>query len=200
MEYHMRTLLLAALAASAAATPAFAQDASFSGPRAEAIAGWDHVGDDSISNGSRDGVVYGGQIGYDHQVGNTVFGVEGEVTGATTKDSAYGVLAAGDRLRVSAGRDLYVGGRLGFVVGSRALVYAKGGYTNARFNTEYDTATSSIDAHDTVDGWRLGAGTEVKLNDKVYLKGEYRFSKYDSDSAGVDAERHQVVGGVGIRF
>lgn len=196
----MRKLILAALAASAAATPALAQDASFSGPRAEAIVGWDHVGDDSISNGSRDGVVYGGQLGYDYQAGNTVFGVEGEVTGASTKDTANGVLVAGDRLKVSAGRDLYVGGRVGFVAGNRALIYAKGGYTNARFDTHYTSTTSDIEDHDTVDGWRLGAGTEVKLNDKVYLKGEYRFSKYDSDSAGVNAERHQVVGGVGIRF
>jgi outer membrane immunogenic protein len=196
----MRKLILAALAASAAATPAFAQDASFTGPRAEAIVGWDHVGDDSISNGSRDGIVYGGQLGYDYQAGKAVFGIEGEITGASTRDTAEGVLVAGDRLRVSAGRDLYVGGRVGFVAGSRALIYAKGGYTNARFNTEYNSTASNIEDHDTVDGWRLGAGTEVKLNDKVYLKGEYRFSKYNSDSAGVDAERHQVVGGVGIRF
>ncbi|MDT8758991.1 porin family protein [Sphingomonas psychrotolerans] len=197
----MRKLILAALAASAAATPAFAQDATFTGPRAEAIVGWDHVSDDSISNGSRDGVVYGGQLGYDYQAGKAVFGVEGEVTGATTKDEAFGVLAAGDRLKVSAGRDLYVGGRIGFVAGSRALIYAKGGYTNARFNTEYNAdANSAIKEHDTVDGWRLGAGAEVKLNDKVYLKGEYRYSKYDSDSSGVDAKRHQVLGGVGVRF
>ena len=197
----MRKLILVALAASAAATPAFAQDATFTGPRAEAIVGWDHVSDDSISNGSRDGVVYGGQLGYDYQAGKAVFGVEGEVTGATTKDEAFGVLAAGDRLKVSAGRDLYVGGRIGFVAGSRALIYAKGGYTNARFNTEYNAdANSAIKEHDTVDGWRLGAGAEVKLNDKVYLKGEYRYSKYDSDSSGVDAKRHQVLGGVGVRF
>ena len=196
----MRKLILAALAVSAAATPALAQDASFSGPRAEAIVGWDHVGDDSISNGSRDGVVYGGQLGYDYQAGNTVFGIEGEITGASTKDTANGVLVAGDRLRASAGRDLYVGGRVGFVAGNRALIYAKGGYTNARFDTHYTSTTSDIEDHDTVDGWRLGAGTEVMMNDMVYLKGEYRFSKYDSDSAGVNAERHQVVGGVGIRF
>lgn len=196
----MRKLILAALAASAAATPALAQDATFTGPRAEAIVGWDHVGDDSVSNGSRDGVVYGGQLGYDYQAGKAVFGVEGEITGATTKDTATGVLVADDRLRVSAGRDLYVGARVGIVAGERALLYAKGGYTNARFNTEYTSATSNIDEHDTVDGWRLGAGGELKLNDKVYLKGEYRFSKYDSDSAGIDAKRHQVVGGVGIRF
>lgn len=192
----MRKLILAALSASALATPALAQDANFSGPRAEAIVGWDHVSDDSASNGSRDGVVYGGQLGYDYQTGNTVFGIEGEVTGASTKDTANGVLVAGDRLKVSAGRDFYVGGRVGFVAGSRALIYAKGGYTNARFNSEYTSTTGTIEDHDTLDGWRLGAGAELKLTDKAYLKSEYRYSNYGD----VGGTRHQVVGGVGIRF
>lgn len=200
----MRTKLLAAalLAATATAAPAFAQDAAapFTGPRAEIITGWDHVGDDSLNNGSRDGLLYGGAIGYDFQSGNTVFGVEGEATGATTRDTAHGVLAAGDRLRVTAGRDLYVGGRLGFLVGDRALVYAKAGYTNAKFNARYQLNTTDTRTSDTVDGWRLGAGTEVKLTDRVYGKAEYRYSKYDDDNAGVDAKRHQLVAGLGVRF
>lgn len=192
----MRKLVLAALAASAVATPAFAQDATFTGPRAEAIVGWDHVGDDSIGNGSRDGVVYGGQLGYDYQAGKAVFGVEGEITGASTKSTATGVLVADDRLRVTAGRDLYVGARVGVVAGDRVLIYGKGGYTNARFNTHYTSTASDIEDHDTLDGWRLGAGAELKLTDKAYIKSEYRYSDY----GGVGGSRHQVVGGVGIRF
>ncbi|NWM24984.1 porin family protein, partial [Escherichia coli] len=46
----------------------------------------------------------------------------------------------------------------------------------------------------------LGAGAEVKLTDKVYVKGEYRYSKYNDDNAGIDAKRHQVLAGVGVRF
>lgn len=198
----MRTkILVAALVASTAfAAPAFAQqaDSGFTGPRAEAIVGWDHVGDDSLNNGSRDGVIYGGQIGYDVQAGSAILGFEGEVTGSTTKDTATGVLVAGDRLRASAGRDLYVGGRVGFLATPGAMVYVKGGYTNARFDTHYVSSVSDIRDHDTVDGWRVGAGTEVKLGGNVYAKAEYRYSKYDSD--GIDANRHQIVGGVGIRF
>jgi len=194
----MRKLILAALAASAAATPAFAQDTGFTGPRAEAVAGWDHVSDGSINNGSQDGAVYGGQIGYDFQAGTAVFGVEGEVTGATTRHRATGVLVAGDRLTASAGRDFYVGGRLGFTAGSRTLLYAKGGYTNARFDTHYVSGTSDIRDHDNADGWRLGAGAEVRLNQRVYAKAEYRYSRYDTSS--IEAERHQVLAGLGVRF
>lgn len=202
----MRTKFIAAtaalLAGTAFAAPAFAQstDASFTGPRAEAVVGWDHVEDGSVYDASKDGAVYGGAIGYDFQAGSAVLGVEGEVTGATTRERDTGVLVAGDSLRVKAGRDLYVGGRVGFTVGGNALIYAKGGYTNARINTRYTSPTTNIDVSDDIDGWRLGAGAEVKLNDKVYLKGEYRYSKYDDSDSGIDARRHQVVGGVGIRF
>lgn len=200
----MRIAILAAsaLATAAFATPAMAQDdKGFTGPRAEVIAGWDHVKDDSIYGATKDGVAYGGVLGYDHQIGGAVIGVEGEVTGATTRDRDNGVLVAGDSLHVKAGRDLYIGGRVGFAVGSKALIYAKGGYTNAQIRTEYTSPTVNIDESDNLDGWRIGAGAEVKLTGNVYLKGEYRYSKYDdSNGAGIDASRQQVVGGVGIRF
>lgn len=202
----MRTKFIAAaaalLAGSAFAAPAFAQstDSNFTGPRAEAIVGWDRVEDSSGYGASKSGAVYGGQVGYDFQAGSAVLGVEGEITGASTRDRDSNVLVTGDSLRVKAGRDLYVGARVGFTVGGNTLIYAKGGYTNARFDTRYTSPTTSINVHDDADGWRLGAGAEVKLNDKVYLKGEYRYSKYDDNDVGINAKRHQVVGGVGIRF
>lgn len=200
----MRTKFLAAalVASSALAAPAFAQDANpgFTGPRVEAVVGWDHVSDASNKDLSRDGVVYGGQVGYDFQSGGTVFGVEGEVTGASTKMEANNVVVPGDSMRVKAGRDLYVGGRIGFIAGDRTLIYAKGGYTNARLNADYVSGATTVSTHENADGWRLGAGAEMKVNDKVYVKGEYRYSKYDDDNSGIDARRHQVVAGVGVRF
>lgn len=203
----MRTIIIgaSALAMIAFAAPAYAQDdeKSFSGPRAEAIVGWDRVSDDSIYDATKDGVVFGGAIGYDVRRGNAVFGVEGEVTGATTKQVETGVLIANDSLRVKAGRDLYVGGRVGYVVGNRALVYAKAGYSNARISETYvapGTPGINISDHDDLNGWRIGAGAEVSLTGNLYLKGEYRYSDYDGSSLGLDPKRHQVVGGIGIRF
>ena len=134
----MRTKFIAAaaalLAGSAFAAPAFAQDtdAGFTGPRAEVITGWDHVKPSGSGVKGADGVLYGGQIGYDFQAGSAVIGVEGEATGSTAKRTETDILVAGDRGRISTGRDLYVGGRVGFTVGGKALIYAKGGYTNAK--------------------------------------------------------------------
>lgn len=191
--------------AAIAATPAFAQDdAGFTGPRAEIVAGWDHFHDDSNYGASEDGVTYGGVIGYDYQIGHAVIGVEGEASFATTKDEATGVLVTGDSLRVKAGRDLYAGARVGYAVGSHALLYVKGGYTNARVDERYvapGTPGINISDHDNLDGWRLGAGAEVKVSGPVYLKAEYRYSNYGSSNGlGIDPSRHQVVGGVGVRF
>jgi outer membrane immunogenic protein len=202
----MRTKFIAGaamlLAGTAFAAPAFAQstDAPFTGPRAEAVVGWDHVKPSGNGTTGVDGAVYGGSIGYDFQAGSAVLGVEGEITGTTARRTDTDVLVAGDSARLSAGRDLYVGGRVGFTVGGNALIYAKGGYTNAKLNSRYTSGATDVRFDDNADGWRLGAGAEVKLNDKVYLKGEYRYSKYDNEDAGIDAKRHQVVGGVGVRF
>jgi len=200
----MRTKIFVAalIASSAFAAPAFAQDSGFTGPRVEGVVGWDRVDDGSASNTpSSDGVVYGGAVGYDFQAGNAVIGFEGEATGSTNDQEVSDVVTAGDNFRVKAGRDLYVGGRLGFLAGPRTMIYAKGGYTNAQVETRYTAGNATTIVKDDLDGWRLGAGAEFKLNDKVYLKGEYRYSNYSKmDGADVDIDRHQIVGGVGIRF
>lgn len=204
----MRIVLLAtALAATTAlATPALAQDSdpTFTGPRVEAIAGWDRV-DDGANSGTQasDGIVYGGAVGYDFRLGGAVLGFEGEATGSTNKDTATSVIVTNDSLRLKAGRDLYVGGRVGFMAGPRTLIYAKGGYTNARLNTRYINGATTTNVSEDADGWRAGAGAEFALSNHVYLKGEYRYSNYsriNGTSTNIDLDRHQVVGGLGFRF
>lgn len=171
----MRILATTALALSAAiATPALAQDGQFQGPRAEVVAGWDHVG--GLGEG-QSGFTYGGVIGYDKQIGRAVIGAETEITGSTT-----------DQDGVSAGRDIYVGGRLGFVVAGSNLIYGKAGLTNARYNIDGLGGATS-------DGYRLGAGIEHSFG-KFYGKVEYRYSRYEE----LDLNRDQVLAGLGVRF
>lgn len=210
----MRKLVIATVAAGLAATPALAQgqvsspeDRGFTGPRVEGVVGWDHVRDQTPGGGrtSSDGVVYGGQLGYDFQAGGAVLGVEGELTGSSTDTDAFDVAAPGDRLRLKAKRDLYIGGRVGYAVTPSTLLYAKAGYTNARIGSDYSTTTgnttTTVSTHEDFDGYRVGAGAELKLSGNAYLKGEYRYSHYgDQGGMNLDVDRHQVIGGVGIRF
>jgi outer membrane immunogenic protein len=222
----MRKFVLAAASLAAlAATPAFAQAGpsdpgtpEFNGPRAGVLLGYDRVQPGQVANSniddsnSADGLTYGGDLGYDIQSGRWVFGVEGEVTGSTSKvtnnPSAAGALGYG---RVKAGRDLYAGARIGYAVAPRTLLYAKGGYTNQRLDLVASDGTTQTGQHYNLDGWRAGAGLEQKLGRNTYAKLEYRYSNYgnarleypsggNTNNFSVDTDRHQVVAGVGFRF
>jgi outer membrane immunogenic protein len=194
-------LISALVAATAVATPALAQDAApFTGLRAEGIVGWDRAQYD-IVNGfdiKDNGVVYGFGLGYDAQLGGAVAGLEAEISDSTTKKCISSLDVVGDRACVKAGRDLYVGGRVGTVVGGSTLLYAKAGYTNARFNATYRDGGTGVDNfsdHTNLDGIRLGAGAEYAVGPNSFVKAEYRYSNYEQD-----VSRHQVVAGFGFRF
>lgn len=174
----MRTIFAAALIAAAPAAPAFAQGAApapapFNGGHVEAIGGFD-----SISGGgdSESGIAYGIAGGYDFRSGGAVFGLEAEAADSTTDDAG-----------VEAGRDLYLGGRVGAVVGSNLLLYGKVGYTNAR---------ASVAGFGTnFDGVRAGAGLEMLVGRNMSLRAEYRYSNYEDGLS-----RNQGVVGLGFRF
>ena len=204
-------LSIIALAAFAAA-PALAQDADapFTGPRLEVIGGYDNVqaGNDD-SDQAAEGFTYGVGLGYDVQLGGAVLGIEAELSDSTGKITGRDIDIAGDSLQLKSGRDIYVGGRLGVAVGPQTLLYAKGGYTNYRVQTRYDNSTGTVfDRGVTLDGWRAGVGIEQKfslLGPSGFIKAEYRYSNYtninlDNLDADIDADRHQVVAGIGIRF
>jgi outer membrane immunogenic protein len=196
----MQKYLLAALLAGTLATPALAQGgdvsgAPFTGFRLEGIVGGDRI----QADGHEDGVVYGVGVGYDMQMGSgAVVGIEAEATDSSADVCAEDVNRVGDRLCVGAKRDLYVGGRFGTAIGTSTLLYGKAGYTNARFGFDYDDGgNGSLDFGDgrNLDGIRVGAGVETLLGPNSFVKAEYRYSNYEE---GV--EKHQVLGGFGVRF
>lgn len=215
----MRYLILGSLLATTATMPAFAQTSDFTGPRVEAIVGYDSLRsgddeDDGVDTGENegdetvDGVVYGVAAGYDFDLGGVVLGVEGEFsesTGEQENDESVDGFSA----RIQTGRDLYVGGRVGFPVTPSTLVYAKGGYTNTSIEAAYEDEVESFEFDSNVDGYRLGAGVEQKFGTNLYGKIEYRYSNYDSLDfddgpedlvTDIDLDRHQVVAGIGMRF
>lgn len=189
----MRSIVVAALLAASAATPALAQDnAPFTGPRVEGLVGWDRV----QNNGSDDSIAYGIGAGYDVQTGFGVLGLEGEVADSNAKQCFGSTTAADPRVCAKAARDLYVGGRLGTVVGGKTLLYVKAGYTNARAKITSNDGTGQITlASQNLDGARIGAGAEYAIGPNSFVKAEYRYSNYEQGFA-----RHQVLGGFGFRF
>ncbi len=191
-----KTLALLATIASLAATPAFAQDDTpFAGGRIGIEGGWGRVGGDRIGS---DGFVYGGTLGYDFAFGNARIGPEFEITGSTQK--ACAPLPPGGRAESTCqrtDRDLYVGGRLGYVVDPSILLYAKVGYTNGRFKDRFEGNGPDLPApfHRDHDGVRAGAGLEYALTPQISLSGEYRYSHYNHD-----VHQNQILAGIAYRF
>lgn len=216
--------LLAAASLGAIASPAAAQsvaDNTFTGLWGGVVGGYDvSKAGSSIDNDtdedddqSIDGFVYGVQLGYDIDVGGFVIGAEAEYSDSTAEVE----LDAGDAENfgfgnVETGRDLYFGARVGAKVGPDAMIYAKGGYTNAKYNVRSSDGTTEYNQDLDADGYRIGAGAEYALSDNAFVKLEYRYSNYseaevdyegdaaDTPAFDIDTDRHQVMAGVGFRF
>lgn len=220
----MKKIIASLAAASAvAAVPAMAQGTAepFTGFHVEGLVGYDvtkagsSIDDDAnVDNDeSIDGVVFGVGAGYDFRMGNVVVGPEAEVTWSTAKTSFENGDFEGFGIgNVEANRDLYVGGRVGYAFTPRTMVYAKGGYTNAKFDVRNGDGTVVTNDDIDADGWRVGAGVEQAVSDNIFAKVEYRYSNYekgeldftgdipDGQRFDLDLDRHQVMAGVGMRF
>lgn len=96
-----------------------------------------------------------------------------------------------------------VGGRLGYLVTPRVLLYGLGGYSQMNLNgdvtAEFDGPKfgphlpTSVTLHaNDLQGWTVGGGIESKLDridKRLSLKVEYRYSQFDGESvSGSDAE------------
>ena len=218
-----KIFFLLATGSALVSVPALAQqvDSTFTGPRVEAVLGYDvtkagsSVDDDlnADNDESIDGLLYGVGVGYDFDLGGVVIGAEAEITDSTAKTKFdNGDFEGFGFGNVRANRDLYLGARVGAKVGPQMLLYAKGGYTNAKFDVLSNDGTREYREDIDADGWRIGAGAEYALSERAFAKLEYRYSNYeraeidfdgdipDSERFDVDLDRHQVVASVGMRF
>lgn len=200
-----KIIALAAVAAATVAAPAFAQDEvrpAFTGPYVAGLIGYDKARATLASEGlgSDDGLMYGGVIGYDINVGGAVFGLEGEYSDSQVKSGESDVFVPGDFYGLRAGRDLYAGIRIGGEIAPNVMLYGKGGYTNAKVKAVYDDGDETILDSDKLDGYRLGAGVETTMSGFT-TRVEYRYSSYGQyRDTGIKVERHQVALLVGYRF
>jgi outer membrane immunogenic protein len=111
-------------------------------------------------NLSPDGIIGGGQIGYNWQAGNIVYGVEADFQGSSQKDNKTTVLLG----NVSYDHKLpWFGtarGRLGYSAGD-SLFYVTGGYAYGSVKTRVSAAGFSSSTEKTQDGYAVGGGIET---------------------------------------
>lgn len=96
-----------------------------------------------------------------------------------------------------------VGGRLGFLATPSLLLYGTGGYSEARVDAKahfefddinirnnfasFDQAELSVSTKD-LQGYFVGGGGEYLMTDRLALRLEYRYARYNGESASASLE------------
>ena len=147
---------------------------------------------------SSDGALFGVGLGYNHDMGDFVFGLDGDVSLLTnenrlemkeTVDADYDWFATA---RLRAGYDM-----------DGTLIYATGGIAALSGNFEADG--DSVD--ETFIGWTAGGGIEHMMSDSISIKAEALYADFGSenfslagDETKIDSDMIVVRAGISFRF
>lgn len=137
-----------------------------------------------------DGSAFGAFAGYNWQFSNgIVVGVEGDIEYNSNDDEFFGYRKFGTDWAGS------VRGRVGYAF-DRLLVFGTAGWAMAKGHIEYPC----VDESETFSGWTAGAGVDYAVTDKIFVRGEYRFSDFGSKeiARGMNVEFDQSVVKVGL--
>ena len=120
--------------------------------------------------------MFGGQLGYNWQTGNWVFGIEGDVDGYGARNSTHTTgtptLAVAFTASEAPKSLASARGRVGYAWGPGLIYITVGGaWANMAFNTTDALGVSSITA--TKSGWTLGGGYEWMFAPNWSLRAEY---------------------------
>ncbi len=142
-------------------------------------------------NRNAQGVVGGGHVGYNYELGSLggflpglggtgggiVVGIEGDVNGADLTGSGLdgtGFYFARERTQV----DASIRGRIG-VAFDRALIYGTGGAAFASIRHSVTDFTGFDESHTTGRvGWTAGGGVEYAIDNNWSVRVEYRYTDY----------------------
>lgn len=149
---------------------------------------------DGITNGdaqtiSPKGAVYGGQIGYNWQFSNWVFGLEGQFNGADIKRTEASIFfPATDSLRSKIDFYTTVTGRIGYAF-NNWLPYIKGGYAGAQLKTtNFDIFGDSLNHSQWQSGFVVGGGLEYAFAGNWIVGVEYNYMDFGRKNfTGVDS-------------
>jgi outer membrane immunogenic protein len=126
--------------------------------------------------GDVSGVIFGGQLGYNWQSANWVFGVETDIQYSGQDDTFF----VGP---TSVGQDLdWFGtfrGRLGYAVWDRWLPYITGGLAYGGRTIR----VGGLSADDTAIGWTIGVGVDYAITPNWSARLEYLHVSLESTSA-----------------
>ncbi len=160
-----------------------------------------------ISSYDVDGIIGGGQIGYNMQSGSWVFGLEAEVSGAGVDGT--------DRPRANwfetdVNLISTVTGRAGMAV-DQLLFFAEGGLAIVNEDHAHNSNFGVVSDNETRLGWTVGGGVEWAFNDTWSAEVEYNYIDLGSEQVtltgpggsgifDIDQQLHTVKFGVNMKF
>ena len=134
--------------------------------------------------GDADGVVGGGQLGYNWQAGQIVYGIEGD---ASLSDISVEERVCVQNLgcaNAEASIDWMatIRGRVGYLIDPRLLVYGTAGFGIVSASAEASVPGIKFTADDTESDFVYGLGLEGKISETMSARIEYLgFSDLDID-------------------
>jgi outer membrane immunogenic protein len=148
-----------------------------------------------------DGIIGGGQIGYNYQITNWVLGIEADIQGSGQKgslsvvcpgcgDGGADITGAFDQKLTWFGT---VRGRLGVTVTPTILAYATGGLAYGEVTTDgtitgptvqTPNGTATFSSSETKAGWVVGGGVEGIISRNWTTKIEYLYMDLGTVSGG----------------
>ena len=205
----MKKYLLAAAVVALLPVPAFAQDynddtesesTARDGLRIEGRVWYERIGDpeDDVIYELGNGVAYGGEIGYDIAVSDTVTVgpfVGYDISSVEECDAGFCVSSKG---YFSAGL------QVGFATGGNGQAYLKGGYSQMTIDAvgpldDGMGGTINIDDSQTGGGYEFAFGYEQGFGENFYARGEVGVGTV-SDIYGFDFQRTHIGVALGARF
>src|SRR6266540_1644075 len=133
------------------------------------------------------GILGGGQVGFNWQTGNIVFGLEASFSGADINGTFNNtVFGAADDVFTTRIRSLFLGtGRIG-VAWNNWLLYATGGYAGADVRARVSDTVGLFQGSGSdsqwLSGWTVGAGAEFGFTPNWSLALQYNYVKLENSN------------------
>jgi len=134
----------------------------------------------NLHDTSANGILGGGQVGYNYQIGQFVLGAEGDMSATGIKG---GPNLGATNFNTTTNWTATLTGRAG-VAFDRWLIYAKGGaaFANNSYSTNFYSFPATAGVTDTRLGWVVGAGVEWAFAPQWSAKVEYNFMDFGTDN------------------
>jgi len=153
-----------------------------------------------------DGWLGGGQIGFNVQSGQFVFGVEFSGSWADIGGSHTGLLAPNGTYTSDVNTILMLTGRVGMTF-DRMLLYVTGGGALARHEFEYASGGFVDSVKQNRTGWTVGAGLEWGITPNWSIAGQYNYVdlgdkdvNFPSGTSTVETDLHLATVRLNYRF